>query len=140
MGWDARGSLARSVSCGLALLAMEAQELLIEFLSAACHLVLYERAVYPQEIFERRQLFNVNVVRSRHRELNVSRCGLNLGPAWVPRPRRGRSLRSSPSPLRSLLASSPTAALLALATALTPGFAPLSQDHIDLVMRERFEP
>ena len=44
--------------------------------------------------------------------------------ALRPRPRRVGSLRSVPSSLRSLLASSPTAVLLALATALTPGFEP----------------
>ena len=49
----------------------------------------------------------------------------NAGPTWISRPHRVGSLRSLPSPLRSLLASTGphrrSPALLALATALTPG-------------------
>ena len=37
--------------------------------------------------------------------LDVGRCGPNPAPAWTPRPHRVGSLRSSPPPLRSLLAA-----------------------------------
>lgn len=43
---------------------------LCEFLSASAHLILYVRRVYPEEVFERRRLFDVAVYRSRHAELN----------------------------------------------------------------------
>jgi len=42
---------------------------LTNFFSAAIHLILYTRRVYPVETFERRRLFDVAVYRSRHPEL-----------------------------------------------------------------------
>ncbi|KAL1528269.1 hypothetical protein AB1Y20_009626 [Prymnesium parvum] len=46
------------------------EEVLREFLAAACHMILHSRHIYPREIFERRRLFDVTVFRSRHKELN----------------------------------------------------------------------
>ena len=43
---------------------------LCDFLSAAIHLILYARRVYPRDIFERRRHLDVTVFRSRHKELN----------------------------------------------------------------------
>lgn len=37
---------------------------LIDFLEAAIHQILYVRAVYPSELFERRKLFGVLVMQS----------------------------------------------------------------------------
>merc|ERR1711871_198750 len=44
--------------------------LLSRFAEAAVHLILRVRGVYPEEIFERRRLFDVTTFRSRHVELN----------------------------------------------------------------------
>ena len=46
------------------------EALLCEFFAAAAQLILHARRVYPPELFERRRLFDVVVVRSRHPELN----------------------------------------------------------------------
>ena len=44
-------------------------QLVTEFLSSAIHLILFSRRLYPEETFERRRLFDVQVYRSRHPEL-----------------------------------------------------------------------
>lgn len=43
-----------------------------EFVEAAVHTILFARKVYPETIFERRKLFNVSVMMSRHPGLNVA--------------------------------------------------------------------
>eukprot|EP00937_MAST-01D_sp_MAST-1D-sp2_P004199 g4199.t1 len=43
---------------------------LVEFLEVAVHQVLYARAVYPPELFERRAIYGVPVWMSRHPDLN----------------------------------------------------------------------
>lgn len=51
-------------------MASSSASILCQFVEASVHLILYARHVYPQEIFERRRLFDVTVFRSRHVELN----------------------------------------------------------------------
>ena len=47
-----------------------AASLLQQYVEASIHLILHQRRVYEQEIFERRRLFDVTIFRSRHVELN----------------------------------------------------------------------
>src|SRR5262245_13548373 len=47
-----------------------AQRVVLQFLEAAVHQVIRARGVYPEELFERRQLFNAAVYMSRHAGLN----------------------------------------------------------------------
>ena len=64
-----------------------ALSVLCEFLTAAIHLILFARRVYPEDSFERRRLFNVPVQLSRHPELREYIAGVVAGPAsqaWAP--------------------------------------------------------
>eukprot|EP00037_Helgoeca_nana_P019120 m.185412 g.185412 ORF g.185412 m.185412 type:complete len:205 (+) comp24728_c0_seq2:345-959(+) len=47
-----------------------AVEHLIDFLEAAVHQILYLRAVYPADLFERKKLYGIPVMQSRHPDLN----------------------------------------------------------------------
>ncbi|CAM9301904.1 unnamed protein product [Ectocarpus sp. 8 AP-2014] len=46
-------------------------DILVEFLEAATHSLLHSRRAYPQDIFERRRKYGVQVWMSRHPELNA---------------------------------------------------------------------
>ena len=48
-----------------------AGELLTEFLEVAIHVILFERRVYPEDIFTRQRAFGVPVTMSRHPEVNA---------------------------------------------------------------------
>lgn len=48
-----------------------AGELLIEFLEVVIHVILFERKVYPEDIFTRQRAFGVPVTMSRHPEVNA---------------------------------------------------------------------
>ncbi|KAI8622779.1 DNA-binding protein [Chytriomyces sp. MP71] len=42
----------------------------VDFLEVAIHTILYERKVYPETVFEKAQMYNITVRRSRHPALN----------------------------------------------------------------------
>lgn len=46
-------------------------DLLLEFLEALVHQVLFVREVYSPELFERQRLYGIAVRRSRHPDLNA---------------------------------------------------------------------
>ncbi|KAH8076105.1 hypothetical protein JL721_90 [Aureococcus anophagefferens] len=48
-----------------------AGELLTEFLEVAIHVILFERKVYPEDIFTRQRAFGVPVTMSRHPDVNA---------------------------------------------------------------------
>lgn len=65
-----RGAASRQAVCGSHPMGDAVENALVDFLTAAVHLILHERAIYPREVFERRRLFDVSLYRSRHAELN----------------------------------------------------------------------
>lgn len=69
-------------------------DVLLEFLEALVHQVLFVRELYAHELFERQRLYGIAVRRSRHPDLNAyiadAVAGLRVGAGCWPAAHLGR--------------------------------------------------
>jgi hypothetical protein len=98
-------------------------DVLLEFLEALVHQILFVRELYSPELFERQRLYGIAVRRSRHPELNsyISEAVAGLKVRLGTRKLLGRAaaaqLHQRKRRTRTGVASSPSALSLALARA-----------------------